>query len=642
MRFNLIVLLLLMKSAHAGDVVYPASAIPEDLKSQAHAVKRMEDITVEINQLDNVTIQYKYAITILDESGEQAAVFTEWYDKFRQITSVEGALYNAGGELVKKAKSKEFDDVSAVDEISLMDDNRLKHHQFHYNIYPYTVEYQVSIRWKQTFSLPSWLPQDQLGLSVENSRFTIIAPEDYVLRYKAYNFPKKPAETTEKNKRKYVWETSRLKALKQRFASPRWHELTTMVTVAPSDFEVDGYKGTMSSWKEFGQFINMLNKNRDHLPEAVAEEVKRIAATQPDDFHKVQALYNFLQKNTRYISIQLGIGGWQPFDAGFVAKNGYGDCKALTNYMKSILQSVGIRSHYALIKGGSGDTFLAEDFPSTQFNHVILCVPLAKDSLWLECTSQTTSAGYMGDFTGNRKALVITENGGQLISTPRYTDKENVQRRVVNAKLDQQGNLSLKLSAVYEGTQQDYLSSVINQLSNEKIQRLLQEDLALSTYEINNFDYKEAKQLIPAVNESLDLTVSNYATVSGKRLFIVPNVLTKSGYNLLNDDDRNCDFVFSGGYREIDSVVIELPAGYELESSPAQTNLETKFGKYATSVKVLSNKILFTRNFQFFEGRFPVSDQKELIAYYQNIYKADRSKLVFVKKETGDTETKNL
>jgi hypothetical protein len=486
-RFFLLTLILSsFLLANASDIKYPASAIPENLKKNANVVKRMEQFEFRIISTGEAVLVHKYALTVLNENGDDNAALVEYYDKLQKINSIEGSLYDASGKEVKKLKSKDIMDLSAVDDINLMDDNRRKVHQFYYKVYPYTVEYEVETKFNNTFFFPTWLPMESDHFAVEQSAYAIVCPASYNVRYRAFNYKGDPVVTTEKDKKIMRWEVKNLPGIVRPYASPPLYELTTMIYFAPSDFEIEGYKGNMSSWQEFGKFQYSLVKDRDKLPDDVIQKVQQLTNGITNDREKIRVLYNYLQHQTRYIGIQLGLGGWQPFEASFVAKKGYGDCKALTNYMYSLLKAVNIKSYYTLVKAEGGQNII-EDFPSQQFNHVILCVPLQKDTMWLECTSQILPAGYMSDFTANRKALLIDEQGGTLVSTPRYTIKENTQVRNIAGKIDAEGTLSMKVNTVYGGIQQDDLSGMINVLSKDKVQKILQEELELSTYNVNDF-----------------------------------------------------------------------------------------------------------------------------------------------------------
>ena len=67
-----------------------------------------------------------------------------------------------------------------------------------------------------------------------------------------------------------------------------------------------------------------------------------------------------------------------PFPATFVDEKKYGDCKALSNYMRALLKAVDIPSYYALIRAGENEEPADFDFPHNNFNHAILCVPFKK------------------------------------------------------------------------------------------------------------------------------------------------------------------------------------------------------------------------------------------------------------------------
>jgi hypothetical protein len=623
----------LLLFANGGDGEYAVFKIPSALLKNANVVKRMERISFEVVNKGEAVLKRKYAITVLNENGDDHAAFIAYYDKLHEIKNIEGALYDAAGKELKRLKNKQIIDITGSDDANLIDDSRRKVHSFYYKVYPYTVEYEVEEKYNGTLFFPVWIPREDELFAVEQSSITIQYPLDYTVRYKVFNYTDKPAAGEDKKSKSLSWEIKNLPALQQEYAMPGWLEINTAVIFGPTDFEIQKYNGAMNNWKEFGKFVYSLKQGRDKLPDNIKQAVHQIADPITDIKEKIAGLYEYLQKNTRYISIQLGIGGWQPFDATYVATKAYGDCKALTNYMYSLLKEAGINSCYTLINAGRRARKIIADFPSQQFNHVILCVPLQKDTIWLECTSQTLPAGYLSDFTCNRYALAIDENGGTLIHTPKYGIKENLQVRHITAILDNEASLLIKSNASYGGLQQDQYHSLINSMSKDKVKETLHEELDFATYEIKSFSYKENKSSLPFIEEQLEIVVSNYATITGKRLFIIPNVMTRTYRKLAADTARKFDLDLTLEYKDLDTVEINLPEGYTAESIPQEAVISSKFGKYNTAVKITGNKLFYYRSMEHYSGRFPASSYNELVQFYEKIYKADRSKVVMVKSE---------
>ena len=623
----------------AGEGEYSITKIPAALLKNANVVKRMEEEKFSLKNPGEAVYYHHYALTILNENGDKYATFYQSYDKFNEIKNIEGTLYDASGKEIKKLKNKDIQDLSGVSDISLMEDDRVKVHNFYYKVYPYTIEYTLELKFNGTMHYPYWLPLENENFSVQQSKFIFECPSGYEFRYKNFNYNGVPVSENTPDKKRMVWEVKDMPSVLRELYSPEFRKLTTYVMFGPTEFEMQDYKGNMKSWQDFGKFIYALKKGRDQLPTEIKQKVHELTDGIKDDKEKIRMLYEYMQKNTRYVSIQLGIGGWQPFAAEYVAKKGYGDCKALSNYMYSLLKEAGINSFYTLIRAGSNSSEMITEFPSSQFNHAILCATVnATDTVWLECTSQTLPSGYLGDFTEDRYALLIDENGGKVIRTPKYGLKENIENRTISAKLDGEGLLKAEIKTQYSGLLQDDLHSIINDLSKDKVKEYLDEELDFATYTVDKFEYKQNKGTLPSIDEHLFTTVDHYATISGKRLFIVPNIMTRSHRKLKTDEDRKFDIVLGFEYNDIDNAEIEIPTGYTPESIPQDIVIETKFGKYKSSVKLENNKIVYSRSMEQYSGHFPKTDYADFVKFYDAIYKADRNKLVFLK--TGEEEKK--
>ncbi len=610
---------------------YPVSGISTELKDGADMVVRLSEKEVHIKSKGTAIIRNHYIYTILNSAADPFAEMVVHYDKLRKVSGIEGTLYNAEGIKVKSLKKNEVKDYSNTSEANLADDDRVKYHSFGQTTYPYTVEYETTVEYEGLFNLPDWIPVLNENIAIQNSSFKVIANADYQLRYKTYNYTGEPVITEAKKMKEYVWSLSNFAAIKDEPYKPSWHEITPVVFIAPSSFDMQHYSGNMNTWKEFGDFMYRLNAGRDQLPQNIKQKVHQLTDGISDPRKKVEVLYKFLQQNTRYISIQLGIGGWQTLDANFVATNGYGDCKALSNYMTALLKEAAIPSYPALIRAGRDEDQIINDFSSNQFNHVVVCVPLGKDSVWLECTSQTTPAGYMGSFTGNRQALLVSGSGGTLVNTPVYKPSDNLQNRAIKAIISEEGGLSADVTNLYSGIQQDRLDNMLKQSSNVQFGEYMRNKFDLPSYELVEFTHSAKPTLIPSIEEKLKLKVTHYGSVTGKRLFINPNILSVSSFKIKDAANRKYDFEIKTGFIDTDTVEIQIPAGYKPESVPTALNISTNFSKYRSEILIQPNKVIYVRRYELQAGRIPAAKIKEMADFFDKVYKSDHSRIVFIK-----------
>jgi hypothetical protein len=553
-----------------------------------------------------------------------------FYNKLQKIIDFEGVLYDAKGEKVKRLKNNDINDGSANSDGTLFSDNRYKYAEFKYAIFPFTVEFNYETTNRNMLFYPTWLPQkDEENVSVESSFFKVKMPAGMELRYKLLNGMTKPnIEEIEGNKT-YTWAIKGMKIYENEPYAPQWVKVGIGVLTAPADFETEGYKGSAKTWKELGDFDNLLAKNRDILPENIKAEVQNLVAGTTDPVLKTKKIYEYLQSKTRYISIQLGIGGWQPFEAKQVAEKGYGDCKALSNYTQALLKSVGIPSFYASIRGGEGQREIQADFPSQQFNHAMLCVPVKNDTLWLECTSQDNPFGYLGTFTSDRYALLATPEGGKLVRTPTYKATDNQQIRRIEVNLADDGNATAEATTTYTGILQEDYASMKTQLSADDQKKALYKTIEIPSFELNSFSIQEEKKLNPKATVKLSLSVRKCASKSGTRMFLSPNLMSvASTIPPTSDKPRVHELALRNTYTESDSVSYMLPKNIQIEAKPEMVKFESKFGTYFADFQVKDGKLLYLRKFVRNKGKFPATAYVEMIDFYKKIAKADKMQVV--------------
>lgn len=628
------ILFILPLAAYSGEPKYPVSSIPEELKKNVNIVVREDNMTYKILSRSNAILNANYVVTILNPKGKMYATKTVDYDKLTKINNLKGNLYDANGKLIRKIKSSEISDRSAYDGFSIYSDNRYKEIDLTHGEYPYTVEFEYEVEYKFLYGIDgTYLIPDE-NASVEHVSYKLIFPTDLAPRYKAVNIKVDPNKTkTPEGYDCVEWSFNNLLPIKIEPHGPRASEIVPHIIAAPGLFEYEGYAGDMSTWESYGQWKASVIKGRDILPESAKQKVKEVTKGLNSTEEKTKALYEYLQSKTRYVSIQLGIGGLQPFESSLVDQVGYGDCKALSNYMVAMLKEVGIKGYYTTVKAGEFRDDLLLDFPSHQSNHVIVAVPNGADTLWLECTSQTNPFGYAGLFTGDRLAFMITDNGGVWVHTPSYPAEINVQSRFAEVNVQSTGDATAKIKTVYAGLQyeNDNLNFILNDQLDEQKEWVMK-TTKIPSFDITSFKFVNKKDKIPAATVSLDLVLRHFANVSGKRLMITPNLMNRNTFIPEKNENRKSEIITRIGYVDIDTIKYKIPEELYPEFLPQGVKLTSKFGEYESTYFLEQGSIMYVRKLKIIKGKFPPNTYNEMVDFYKGISKADNQKLVFLSK----------
>lgn len=612
---------------------YNTDLIPKPLLAYSSAVIRFSTQEIEVKDLDNTIYHIKEAVTILNKNGDDHAEIVVWHNKSNVIRYIKGAVYDATGKLAGKFAEKDFEDVSAASNSSLFEDSRVKHYQPAVVNYPYTVEYEYEIRSKQTLNFYDWEPNPGTGVSTEKSYFSFTSKPDFKINYKEINTPN-PVEitTSAQGLKTYAWHLGNLKSVKYEPFSPDPSKYLTMVKIAPEKFSYEGINGAFTNWQELGKWVyDKLLLNRDKLPDETVEMVKQLTTGTTDPKLKAQKIYEYMQHKTRYVSIQVGIGGYQPFLASDVDRSSYGDCKALVNYTHALLKAADIESWYCVVKSGSRKKSFLTDFASMdQGDHVILCVPFKGDTTWLECTSQTIPFGFLGDFTDDRWVLACTPAGGKLMHTPKYTAAANITSRIASLVIDNQGELSGTMVTKFGGTEYDVRDSFIDEAYTEQL-KAVKEAYPISNLDIEKLAYTKAKTTEAVTTEDIKLIAREFASINSGKYYFKVNLANRSNHVPDEVRNRNTDVYINRGYVEEDDITYTLPLGCRPDKILLNKTIEKVFGKYTVSMHISGQQLVYRRHLQLNDGTYSKDTYQDLVDFYQAVADADSYTMALVK-----------
>lgn len=610
---------------------YKIEDIPKELTKDADVVIRDSKTKWKISSPKEASVYIRKVVSFLNEDAARHAHIFIPYDDFTKINDIKIRLYDADGEAVK-IKSKYLQDISLSQGSFEIDDTRAKVLDLADLEYPFSYEIEYEIKHKGLFSISSWNPVYSYNISVEKASISLQSKKGYKFKYKEENLKGAKKETSEDDV--LSWSIKDFPAIEKEPYASDLKNFVPYLKMAPLDFELDGYAGSMRSWEDFGKWYNRLLNDVKELPDDMKDEVRSLVKEGMTDVEKIKTIYQYLQDNTRYVSIQLGIGGYKPLEPDFVHEKKYGDCKALSYYTKEMLDAVGIPSNMVLVQTGSGAREVDVDFPSNQFNHVFLCVPNKKDTIWLECTSQTVPFGYLGYHTSDRNVLLIDATGGKMIRTPQYGKKENMIVSNTKMDLDISGAATGEIKQNFNGLEYD--RSGISYFLDKSDE--YQKDWIKDYYDISEFvlaDYELskdnlAKNALGKLNSKIECR--KFASTVGKRMFFKPIIVNKwNAKKLKNPEDRKTDFTVDETFTHKGTYEFKIPTDFKIEKNIKEIALDNKFGSYHLKVKAAENgTLIIERNLELNNGDYPAAEYADFLSFLNKIKKSDNQKVALV------------
>lgn len=533
------------------------------------------------------------------------------------------------GNVVRKLKKKELITRNELSYQTFYQDDLITEFDLYWNQYPYKVEYSYTIVEEEYLYVAWWSPVLYSNLTSVESSLEISLPSDYEVQISTENTIYKESHVD--GKRVLIWQLYNQKKERNEVYSPPNEKIVQFVRVIPINFRY-GVSGSTDTWASLGFWLDELNQGTDQITPEEQRVLDRQVNGIENEYEIIRAIYHYLQDNTKYVNVAIDVGGLKSYPASYVCKNKYGDCKALTTYMKAMLKSVGIESFFTIIRAGENEAEIDLNFPSQQFNHVILMVPIESDTIWLENTSNALPFNYLGTFTQDRFALAVKGKESQLVKTPKLSFSDVLLYREYSFELPENNEGIFKLNLELRGREFEnfryFLSNNNEKGQNDKIRMHIGvNDVKFKEWNISNYNRDST-----FVGINIDGIAPSIVREIGSLRVINPLRIDVPAFE--KPDDRKLDLVVNYPISRLDRSVYELSSidnGINEIQIPDGINIECEYGQYYTIYVQKEEKLIVEEKFRLFSNRIKVEYYKDFYRFIESINNHKKKAAIIIK-----------
>jgi len=607
------------------------------------AVLLYSETNVTVISTEKIVTQVREAYKILRPSGRERGTVAVYFNPQRKIRSLHGWCIPAQGKDYE-VKDKDAIEVSAnVDGGELISDAKAKVLHIPAPDQGNIVGYEYEVEAQPFFLQNIWGFQE--ADPVRESHYSLQLPPGW--EFKASWLNHLEVKPTQSGSNSWQWTVSDVKGIRSEPLMPPFEGVAGQMIV--SFFTSGGPAlNANADWNTMGKwYLNLVGERVGASPD-IKQKVAALTASKATTLQKMQVIAEFVQRDIRYVAIELGIGGLQPHSATDVFSHRYGDCKDKATLVRSMLREMGVESYHVLINTERGS--VTRDMPAhSGFNHAVTAIKLPAGLtdpsliatmehpklgriLFFDPTNELIPFGQLPGYLQANYGLLVTPDGGELIELPQEPSTMNSIRRTANLTLDATGTLKGEVKEVRLGerasSERWQLRTVTKDTDRIKpIEELLAG--SLSSFRITRASLINFQQTDQPFGFNYSFESENYAKNAGNLLLVRPRVIGQKSLGFLETKEpRRFPIELEEPTRDTDSFEITLPPGYTVDDVPPPVDADFSFASYHAKTVVNGNVVDYTRTFEVKELSVPVNQAEELKKFYRIIASDERNTVV--------------
>ena len=284
------------------------------------------------------------------------------------------------------------------------------------------------------------------NIPVEKSEFSVIFPRDVTVKYMVFGNLKEQVHFSEQrlsNAVKYSWALKNVPPFETAKKSPGYTYHATHVIIWIDSYQLKGQinqvgSGVADLYKWYQSLIKQIPSGGNYS--SLNQQVASLVAPTKTKEEAAKTIFQWVQKNIKYIAFEQGMAGLIPREASDVYTKRYGDCKDMANLLKYMLTQAGVESYHTWI-GTRSKPYNYETLPLTIINnHMICSVKTETGLIFLDATDPFLSFSSPSSMIQGKEGLIgINDNQFKLATIPTRKKEENQRVDSIFIALEKDG-----------------------------------------------------------------------------------------------------------------------------------------------------------------------------------------------------------